>query len=202
MGSSPIMCYSCNKKGHTARNCLAPAPASKNKSNTSDSKPKSESNNNSGVGWSVYNTTDVTEVARESYVLDSGSTLHILKDIRHFVYFRESTGTITGIANTNLNVTGVGTDEFIDPETSFKITLNDVCYVPDAMQNLISIKKASSTGAFTFYSDHAMFTNSADNISRKIATLKVLICMFWIFHLGLQGMKTRLCFSLDHLLEL
>ncbi|GMM47345.1 hypothetical protein DAPK24_039200 [Pichia kluyveri] len=65
--SSSIMCYRCNKKGHTARNCLAPAPASRSKSNTSDSKPKSESNNNSGVGWSVYNTTDVTEVARESY---------------------------------------------------------------------------------------------------------------------------------------
>lgn len=101
--------------------------------------------------------------------MDSGATLHISNERAHFVDFTPASGCITGISSNPLGVEGTGTVRFVHPVTSKALTISDVCYVPDATQNLISVKKASKFGSFTFSHEAVHYLTPNDDMS-QVAT--------------------------------
>ena len=79
-------------------------------------------------------------------LLDSGSNIHIAVHKDQFVDFRIISGKVSGIAEAPLDVEGIGTVKLVYPSTGYEITLNEVHYVPDGTQNILSVKKASKFG--------------------------------------------------------
>lgn len=170
-GNKP-KCYRCQKYGHYARECRAraPVPAPSSTANSAVKSPdKSTSGDVSGVSWSVYHLTGA-DLPTDSYVMDSGSSLHVSKNREHFADFTPSSGSITGIASTSLAIEGTGTIYFTDGNGDI-IPVKNVAYVPTATQNLISIKRATASGAtFTLGNRDAHVTMAPDFVPKKIAT--------------------------------
>lgn len=164
-------CYRCQKRGHVAKDCPATAPvAANNSSGNTVALVNSSSKSISGISWAVFNSREGSVVPSPSYILDSGATLHISNERSHFAKFTPASGCITGISSNPLVVKGTGTIRFVHPVSSKVLTVSDVCFVPDATQNLISIKKASKSGSFTFSHEAVHYLSSSDETASKIAT--------------------------------
>lgn len=172
-------CRRCQKFGHYASECRAraPVPASSSSSSSSatststvKSADKSSSSDQvSGVSWSVYHLSG-TDLPNDSYVIDSGSSLHVSKNREHFTDFIPGSGSITGIASTSLAIEGTGTIYFTNGDGDI-IPVKNVAYVPTATQNLISIKCATASGAtFTLGHASAHVSMAPDFVPKKIAT--------------------------------
>ena len=157
-----VICLRCQLPGHFARNCTAPAPASATGVPTKDALAYNTTAS-SGFSWM---TSDVVLPNSSKYLLDSGSTIHISVQKDHFEDFKTISGKIFGIAEEALEVKGIGSVKLIHPVTGHEITLHDVHYVPDATQNLLSIKRASKFGSFHFSEEKVHFTQhgSADQL--------------------------------------
>ena len=164
-------CYRCQKRGHVAKDCPAAAPiAASSSSGNTAALVNSSSKSISGISWAVFNSREDSVMPSRSYILDSGATLHISNERSHFAEFTPASGCITGISSNPLVVKGTGTIRFVHPVTSKVLTVSDVSFVPDATQNLISIKKASKTGSFTFSHEAVHYLSSSDDTASKIAT--------------------------------
>lgn len=122
------------------------------------------------ISWAAFSYRKDSATPSPSYILDSGATLHISNTRAHFVDSTPASGCITGISSNPLIVKGTDSIHFVHPVTSNALTVSEVCYVPDAIQNLISIKKASKSSSFTFYHEAVHYMSSTDNRVSKNVT--------------------------------
>jgi len=84
-----------------------------------------------------------------SWVADSGTTSHIVNDKNAFIkYTALSNQRITGIGNTAIEAQGRGTIDIITNVNNkkYNVTLEDVLYVPKAVNNLFSISRLDENG--------------------------------------------------------
>ncbi|KAG2085189.1 hypothetical protein BD769DRAFT_1292326, partial [Suillus cothurnatus] len=77
------------------------------------------------------------------WILDGGSTTHLCKVRSAFTTFRPTESIIHGInkGGPQLEVKGIGTVKIlvsVNGQPNRVVTLKDVCYTPDARDNLVS----------------------------------------------------------------
>jgi hypothetical protein len=89
-----------------------------------------------GSSWSL----------RDSFILDSGSNLHICRDKTRFKTFDYAPHTILA-GGGNVQMLGYGDIDIVvqHPEGERKVTLKKVSYNPDFPGNLVSLKKANQS---------------------------------------------------------
>lgn len=170
-----IQCWKCRKFGHHQNNCRQGNRIEKKNyksngsSNANFASTASEQYDKDNC-WSV-------NVAREksfnvkknddSYIIDSGSTIHLSKDLSHFKNIQPFSGVINGISEKSLSISGKGSVEFT--KDNDKIVLKDVLYVPDASQNLISVTLITGITSETicFDENSAYFSQNKRKIGSK-----------------------------------
>jgi hypothetical protein len=77
------------------------------------------------------------------YTFDKGTT-HLSRNREHFQTFRPvSSGSVSGITDSALDIKGYGSIQFSGPDNTF-ITVSKVAYVPSASRNLISVAKVAT----------------------------------------------------------
>jgi hypothetical protein len=132
-----ITCYNCGKKGHTKWNCRA-------KKN-----PKRKVNvNNAEALLALYD--DQSADKTNAYVVDSGSSDHIVNDKRWFISyekFAESREVRLGGAR-SLHAEGSGTIRLYirNQDRTVKLELKGVIFVNKMRRNLISVSKLADEG--------------------------------------------------------
>ena len=149
-----VTCLRCQTPGHYARDCTAPAPASASASGVSKQGASAFTTTSNGFAWMASNSR--LPISRK-FLLDTGSNVHIAVNKDQFVEFEAISGQISGIAEDSLEVKGIGKIKLVHPTTGHEIILNDVHYVPNATQNILSIKKASKLGMFLFTEHDVQF---------------------------------------------
>lgn len=148
-----VTCLRSQTPGHYARDCTPPAPASASASGVSKQGASAFTTSN-GFAWMASNSR--LPISRK-FLLDTGSNVHISVNKDQFVEFEAISGQISGIAEDSLEVKGIGKIKLVHPTTGHEIILNDVHYVPNATQNILSIKKASKLGMFLFTEHDVQF---------------------------------------------
>ena len=132
-----ITCYRCNRKGHTKWNCR--------------SKPISKNNvavNNAEAFLALHSDLSVNKANR--FVVDSGSSAHIVQDKRWFVSYEKfvTTRVVKLGGSKSLQAEGSGTIRLTvcGQDHTVEIELKDVLFVPRMRRNLISVSKLSDEG--------------------------------------------------------
>ncbi|TID30591.1 hypothetical protein CANINC_000822, partial [Pichia inconspicua] len=146
-GNKKLICVRCQAPGHKSPQCTAPAPVA-----PSSSTNRTEDKTSKNLSWCAARSWFQND---DMYTLDSGSTLHVSKNISHFLDYTPdpSGGNVSGISDGSLNILGYGTVLFDNNGSTIKVS--NVAYVPQATRNLLSISSVSrSSGSrFTFDGD-------------------------------------------------
>jgi len=111
-----------------------------------------------------------------SWILDSGTTMHICAQREVFITFETiPPHTIKGLGDKPLITCGQGTVLLrmcIGENKYLQLSLTKVLYVPKACQNLISIRHIDNTGSHVECTSGHMFLCDANNNQLAKATLK------------------------------
>lgn len=86
---------------------------------------------------------------RDSFILDSGTTVHICRDRNRFIDFHPSTADFVYAGPTEIDIEGWGKISITISHsngTSQQITLTDVAYIPSVHTNLISLRRLEEKG--------------------------------------------------------
>ena len=112
----------------------------------------------------VESFTDVQEALQaenntsgEKWCLDSGATSHLCKELRDFAKLNNSKcGKLNLASKDSTTIDGKGTASFnTDVNGSVKsVTLNNVLYVPDLRQNLLSVAKITDRNCEVIFDKH------------------------------------------------
>ena len=167
-----ITCLRCQVTGHYARDCTAPAPASAASSKRGASAFTTSTSN--GFAWMA---TTVNLTMSDKYLLDTGSDINITVNKNHFFEFETIGGHVSGINDTQLEVKGIGKIKLVHPSTGHEITLSDVHYVPDATQNILSIRQASHFGDFKFSKHKVEFIPNGTDENVQIGSAEGSCCI-------------------------
>ena len=132
-----LICRRCWAKGHISSNCTAPRPLAKP---ISAGTSPSQATQTTNISWSVRHTANDNP---DMYTFDKGTT-HLSRNREHFQTFRPvSSGSVSGITDSALDIKGYGSIQFSGPDNTF-ITVSNVAYVPSAPRNLISVAKVAT----------------------------------------------------------
>ena len=129
-------CFKCGKVGHFARNCK------------SKSQQQQQANANAVGEKAIHNTIEKAMLTNASsyWCLDSGSTAHMCADKSKFEKFNGINKT-SNLANSNTTkITGIGNVKINVKESSERENLQEVFYVNDLRENLLSISKITDNG--------------------------------------------------------
>ncbi len=172
----PKFCNVCKTSTHDTQFCrkLKSAKsvlASASANDTSISKSSEESE-------FVFTIIENSKVSPDSnsFLVDSGATVHIVNNKNNFVKFDKSFNSqqhilelADGSRPTNL-VQGKGEISIRLKDTdgvSHNVTLKDVLYVPSFNQNIFSVKAATDKGAIVQFSKDSGFLSSGNSVSNR-----------------------------------
>ena len=169
-GRSPRVCYNCGKPGHIARDCRLPAksrhsntqqrynaPALMARQTPRSATPGQEVAFSAVTvppqSWSrskqVTNASQPRAVqSRQLWVVDSGATRHISPDVNCFHNLQPAVVEVSYGNGSVGRAEAVG-DMILSGVSGMHgstLTIKDVLYVPDATDNLLSIKKITEAG--------------------------------------------------------
>jgi hypothetical protein len=138
-------------------------------------------------------TGDVALIARRDrdppLYLDSGASAHIScmrTDFRDFSKMEPQA--ITGVGNSMVFATGMGTIEISIPESSTNLTLHNALYAPDAGVHLILISRLDESGhCLDFVDSHCLISDCTSgamitDCPKNLIRLYVLPCSIQSFH--------------------
>jgi hypothetical protein len=97
-----------------------------------------------------------------SVVIDSGATVHLFNDKRHFQELRTVSKTISSVGGGDLPITGTGTVHLrvpCDANEFNTLVLRDVYYVPQSPFNLLSVGLAEDVGLFVDFRERTLTNN-------------------------------------------
>lgn len=142
-------CNRCLKRGHSAKDCKAPAPVKKSDA----ANPPQNQNVDNPLSTEEVATGEQAWVAalfagdtnHNEFYLDSGATIHVANNRQCFTSLKAHKDLLHGIGGSSLAVCGKGTIKFV--RDGNVITLTDVYFVPEAAKNLVSVRKATDNGA-------------------------------------------------------
>jgi hypothetical protein len=97
-----------------------------------------------------------------SVVIDSGATVHLFNDKRHFQELSTVSKTISSVGGGDLPITGTGTVHLrvpCDANEFNTLLLSDVYYVPQSPFNLLSVGLAEDVGLFVNFRERTLTNN-------------------------------------------
>lgn len=145
-------CHSCGELGHFRANC----PKKMNYADLREKLNKLESGKVARFR-KLYN---MNFNSRKKWIIDSGASIHMCAERESFVKFNEHHKEEIVIANGDIVKTfGIG-DVIIQVKTSegpLNITLENVLYLPNADENLLSVKKIMERGFSIEFNKHGCF---------------------------------------------
>jgi len=130
------VCWFCGKPGHNKKNCWNYKKAQENVS----------TNNQANTACDSVLVLSTSDTNVDSWVLDSGTSLHATSCRQAFTNFQESTfGKVFLGDNKECDILGKG-DITLNMKNGDKLTLTDVRYVPMLKRNLISVSHLIGNG--------------------------------------------------------
>lgn len=164
---SEITCYNCGKRGHGKWNCTA------TKRNTHTKQRKGESNLSEAFMVQAFDCEpeDCQANDNELFIIDSGSSHHIVNDKRWFIKY----STFSNIRNVRvgsshvLRAMGEGTVilTVCDSEGTSTLELSRVLYVPRMRKNLISVGQLADNG-YTTVTDKSKIMICNDSMNKRV----------------------------------
>jgi transposase InsO family protein len=195
-------CTSCGKFGHETSACWGnkgpPTPLKKMKERAHQARDPQEDEEMGNVGTAFIsnedrdvkmNENDDGHFSAYTWVADSGTTSHIVNQRNAFKEFKPlSNKRISGIGDTGIDALGRGTIEIITRvnDQNLTVTLKDVLYAPDAINNLFSISRLDENGGRAqIENGQIILRNRADcimAIGKRIDRLYILNAKTKIVH--------------------
>lgn len=134
MRNKSIICRRCNKPGHIARMCF--------------SKTNGENRDFAACAKEVIEidyAKAVTTGTSLQFTVDSGCTRHMVCDATNFQELREHKSSVLVPGNRILDAVGIGTIP-VDTNLGYGLILQEVLYVPQLGNNLLSVRKLYNNG--------------------------------------------------------
>ena len=120
---SPLICQYCDRRGHTAKTCYKlqgyPSNHSRRQANTVNKDSGSDS----------------------SWLLDSSASHHVTRDLANLTLAYDYTGNDKLVVTNGKRLTITYSGSTSLPTSSSPLHLNNVLYVPDISQNLLSVSQ-------------------------------------------------------------
>lgn len=124
-GNNDVKCYKCGKKGHVRAQC----------------KSKCDSDPN---GKAMSAITDGEKNDSEIWILDSGASSHMCRDLSYFIHLERKSQNIMLASGDQITAEGVGTVEM--KSNVCDVTFKNVWYVPNLHSNFLSVSKIIKAG--------------------------------------------------------
>ena len=143
-GNKNFSCYYCDAQGHIKKNCAL------YKRHLSEIKKSDEDESAKMARYAEWYSNCFNQSISGDWFIDSGASCHMSNDKNVFLKIDDSKKGKVVVANGGkINIHGKG-DVLIglkkDKRESFQVKLNDVMFVPDLENNLVSVKKLTEKG--------------------------------------------------------
>jgi transposase InsO family protein len=147
VGESDRSCFFCKKSGHFKQDCFKYKKWKANNEKREKVNEVKDKNERSGsVCFSVHDRKNQKDV----WYIDSGATSHMSNDESFFKTLEKRKMRDVTVANgESAKVLGIGRGELHclnGKDEAVKVCLEDVLYVPDLTENLLSVKRLAKTG--------------------------------------------------------
>jgi transposase InsO family protein len=147
VGESDRSCFFCKKSGHFKQDCFKYKKWKANNEKREKVNEVKDKNERSGsVCFSVHDRKNQKDV----WYIDSGATSHMSNDESFFKTLEKRKMRDVTVANgESAKVLGIGTGELHclnGKDEAVKVCLENVLYVPDLTENLLSVKRLAKTG--------------------------------------------------------
>nr|XP_028560296.1 vomeronasal type-2 receptor 26-like [Podarcis muralis] len=147
-----VRCYNCGQTGHLQRNCKKPRRQNRAKgsSTTPEASGKSRTKPQGKPAKALMSLKATPEVGN-SFVLDTGATVHMASHRGLFSTFKKQSFTVQQANGQELEATGIGT-VYLE---SLNLTINNVYLVPELKINLLSVSQIAKKGLKLSYDDES-----------------------------------------------
>jgi hypothetical protein len=166
-----IECWSCRKKGHLKKDCMAP-----NKQNDGQHEKNQETNVTCDVSQDALIL--FVDNIFESWVVDSWASFHATPNRKHFLdYFQGDFGQVHLGDDAPCKIVGMGKVR-IRKNNGNQWSLKEVRHVPDVRKNLISTRNLASEGCISTFTNKVWkVTKGSQMIAKgeKVGTLYLCI---------------------------
>ena len=174
LSNSDKECYNCKKKGHISRDCWSKGGGKEGQGPTSKKKGKGKQEKTNQATENINDALDIAYMATisvvpedgQSWILDSGTSVHISNDRRTFAEYHALTNlTVKGIGKLPAKALGRGTmtiDFKVEGKT-IQHRVKDVLYVPEAPNCLVSVSRFEEAGGSVVFKNGKCFLLTKDN---------------------------------------
>ncbi|KAG7640275.1 Zinc finger CCHC-type superfamily [Arabidopsis suecica] len=166
-GSYERRCYVCDKQGHIARDCKL---RKGERAHLSIEESEDEKEDECHMLFSAVEEKEISTIGEETWLVDSGCTNHMSKDVRHFIALDRSKKIIIRIGNGG-KVVSEGKGDIRVSTNKGDHVIKDVLYVPELARNLLSVSQMISNGYRVIFEDNKCVIQ--DLKGRKILDIKM-----------------------------
>ncbi|KAG7599301.1 Integrase catalytic core [Arabidopsis suecica] len=135
-------CYVCDKPGHIAKDCKL---RKGERAHLSIEESEDEDEDGCHMLFSAVEEKEISTIKEETWLVDSGCTNHMSKDIRYFITLDRSKKITIKIGNGG-KVVSEGKGDIRVTTTKGDHVIKDVLYVPELARNLLSVSQMISNG--------------------------------------------------------
>jgi hypothetical protein len=152
-----VKCFFCNKRGHVKKDCFK----------FKNWLEKKKGNNEKGMPSAlVCVESNLADVCKNSWWIDSGASIHIAMSLKGFLKQRkpkDHEGKVKMGTDSEVAAEYIGSVKLI-LESGFKLELKNVLYIPSFRRNLISVSVLDKSGLCCVFKNGVMQLLSESNV--------------------------------------